>query len=74
MAKIAFMFAGQGAQAVGMGKELADNFECASKVFDEASVALGFDIRDMIFNGDDETLKITENTQMENWNACLNLQ
>lgn len=63
MGKIAFLFAGQGAQAVGMGKELAENFECADKVFDEAAEALGFDVKDMIFNGDDETLKITENTQ-----------
>lgn len=63
MGKIAFLFAGQGAQAPGMGKELADNFECAAKTFDEASEAVGFDIKDMIFNGDKETLMITENTQ-----------
>lgn len=63
MGKLAFVFAGQGAQKVGMGKELADNFECASRVFDEASQALGFDVAEMIFNGDDETLMITENTQ-----------
>ncbi len=63
MGKLAFVFAGQGAQSVGMGKELAENFECAAKVFDDASAALGFDIKDMIFNGDSETLMITENTQ-----------
>ena len=63
MGKIAFLFAGQGAQAPGMGKELADNFECAAKTFDEASEAVGFDIKDMIFNGDKEILMITENTQ-----------
>lgn len=63
MGKLAFVFAGQGAQAVGMGKELAENFDCAMKVFDEASDALGFDIKDMIWNGDKETLMITENTQ-----------
>ena len=63
MGKTAFLFAGQGAQAVGMGKELADHFDCAAKVFDEASEAVGFDIKDMIFNGDSETLQITENTQ-----------
>lgn len=63
MGKLAFVFAGQGAQAVGMGKELAENFECAMRVFDEAGEALGFDIKDMIWNGDKETLMITENTQ-----------
>ncbi|MGM9937626.1 MAG: ACP S-malonyltransferase [Candidatus Ornithomonoglobus sp.] len=63
MGKIAFLFAGQGSQAPGMGKELAENFECANAAFDEASEALGFDIKDMIFNGDQETLMITENTQ-----------
>ncbi len=63
MGKTAFLFAGQGAQAVGMGKELCENFECASKVFDEATKALGFDIKEMIFNGDEQTLMITENTQ-----------
>ncbi len=63
MGKIAFIFAGQGSQAPGMGKELCENFPCADKVYDEASEALGFDIKDMIFNGDKETLMITENTQ-----------
>ena len=63
MGKTAFIFAGQGSQSPGMGKELADNLKCADAVFDEAGAALGFDIRDMIFNGDKETLMITENTQ-----------
>lgn len=63
MGKLAFVFAGQGAQAVGMGKELAENFEVADRTFDEASEALGFDVKKMIFDGDAETLMITENTQ-----------
>ncbi|MEG1442465.1 MAG: [acyl-carrier-protein] S-malonyltransferase, partial [Oscillospiraceae bacterium] len=41
--KTAFLFAGQGAQAIGMGKELCENFPVADKTFDEASEALGFD-------------------------------
>ncbi len=61
--KTAFLFSGQGAQAIGMGKELCENFPAADKVFDEASEALGFDIKDMIWNGDSDTLMITENTQ-----------
>ncbi len=61
--KTAFLFSGQGAQAIGMGRELCENFPAADKVFDEASSALGFDIKDMIWNGDSETLMITENTQ-----------
>ncbi|MCX7771503.1 MAG: ACP S-malonyltransferase [Clostridia bacterium] len=63
MGKIAFIFPGQGAQYVGMGKEISESSKAASMVFDQATEALGFDVRKMIFEGDDETLKITENTQ-----------
>lgn len=63
MGKIAFIFPGQGAQYVGMGKQIATEFKSADKIFEEASDVLSLDMRKMVFDGDDETLKITENTQ-----------
>jgi [acyl-carrier-protein] S-malonyltransferase len=63
MKKIAFLFAGQGAQYVGMGKELYDNFEVARGVFDSANEILGIDIRKLCFEGPEEELSKTENTQ-----------
>jgi len=63
MGKLAFLFSGQGAQYVGMGKQIAEEYETSCAIFNKASEALGFDIKKMIFESDDETLKITENTQ-----------
>jgi [acyl-carrier-protein] S-malonyltransferase len=58
-----FMFSGQGSQYVGMGKELYDNYEAAKKVLDEADQIVDFDLKDMIFNGPEEDLNNTKNTQ-----------
>lgn len=63
MSKIAFLFAGQGAQYIGMGRDIASEYPSSDTVFENASKALGFNIKDMILTGDEETLKITENTQ-----------
>ncbi len=61
--KIAFIFPGQGAQSVGMGKDLYENFEAAKKVFDTANKILGKDIKTLCFEGPEEDLKQTVNTQ-----------
>ena len=60
---VAYVFPGQGSQAVGMGKALADNFPVARAVFDEVDEALGEKLSDLIFDGPAETLMLTENTQ-----------
>jgi len=63
MGQIAFVFPGQGSQAVGMGKALDESFEAARAVFAEADAVLGFPLRQLCFQGPDEQLKLTENTQ-----------
>ena len=63
MAKIAYIFPGQGSQAVGMGKDLFDNYAAAREVFEAADAALGFSISDMCFSGDEADLQLTANTQ-----------
>ncbi len=61
--KIAFLFPGQGSQSVGMGKDLYENFESARKVFDTADKVLGKKISSLCFEGPEESLKETINTQ-----------
>ena len=61
--KVAFIFSGQGSQYIGMGKELYNNIPSCQKVYDKANEVLGFDLKELIFNGDKEELNITENTQ-----------
>ncbi len=60
---IAFVFPGQGSQAVGMGKSLADNFTSARAVFDEVDAALGQKLSDLMWNGPEDQLTLTENAQ-----------
>ena len=59
----AFIFPGQGAQFVGMGKELADAFASARAVFEEVDAALGENFSSLIWEGSDDDLKLTANTQ-----------
>ncbi len=59
----AFVFPGQGAQAIGMGKALADSYPAAKAVFDEVDEALGEKLSDLIWEGDAATLTLTQNAQ-----------
>ncbi len=60
---IAFIFPGQGSQAVGMGRELADTFEICRETFAEADAALGEPLSRLCFEGPEDQLRLTENTQ-----------
>ena len=60
---IAFVFPGQGAQTIGMGRALAEAYPAAKAVFDEIDDALGEKLSDLIWSGDIETLTLTENAQ-----------
>ena len=59
----AFVFPGQGSQYAGMGKDVAEAFPAARRVFDDIDGALGFSISRLCFEGPDDQLKLTENTQ-----------
>jgi len=63
MRMVAFLFPGQGSQSVGMGREFFENFSLARRVFEEADDALHFSISKLCFQGPEEALKLTENTQ-----------
>jgi [acyl-carrier-protein] S-malonyltransferase len=61
--KIAFVFPGQGAQYAGMGREVSEKFPVARRVFEESDAALDFPLSRLCFEGPEEELKLTENTQ-----------
>jgi len=61
--KLAFLFPGQGSQAVGMGRDLSEKFPIAKQTFEEADEALGFSLSKLCFDGPEEQLKLTEFTQ-----------
>jgi len=61
--KIAFVFPGQGSQYVGMGRDLWERYPVVRSLFEEASEVLGFDLASLCFEGPEEKLRLTENTQ-----------
>ena len=61
--KIAFIFPGQGSQAVGMGKDLAEKYPIARQTFEEADAALGYKLSQLCFEGPEDQLRLTEITQ-----------
>ncbi len=63
MKKIAFLFPGQGAQYVGMGKDFHDHFDLARQTFEKADQALGLSLSKLCFEGPEDKLLLTENTQ-----------
>ncbi|WP_053956967.1 ACP S-malonyltransferase [Inediibacterium massiliense] len=71
MKKIAFVFPGQGAQYVGMGEEISKHYKVANEIFQEATLSVGYDMKKMCFEGPEEELKKTENTQPAILTTCI---
>jgi [acyl-carrier-protein] S-malonyltransferase len=71
MGKMAFVFPGQGAQYVGMGRDIFENYTEAKEVFDLASDAIQYNMQKMCFEGPEEELKKTENTQPAILTTCI---
>src|SRR5690606_25622290 len=67
----AFIFPGQGAQYIGMGQDFYENIRESREVFDEANDVLNMDLSGLIFNGEEEDLKKTENTQPAILTTCI---
>jgi [acyl-carrier-protein] S-malonyltransferase len=63
ISQVAFLFPGQGSQAVGMGKDLAEKFSVAQQTFQEADDALGYELSKLCFDGPEDQLRLTEITQ-----------
>ena len=63
MPKLAMLFPGQGSQSVGMGREVCENYQAASQIMEEANQVLGYNLKELCFNGPEEALRDTRKAQ-----------